>query len=445
MPRWPVCPRLAETGRARAGRMGRRGYCLRWVLLLVPLLFFLERQAGYAACRAIADLAAQGAYGVADRSGRIVDTCHPDQSLVPASVLKIATVSAALAILGPDHRFRTEFFLDGHNNLFIKGFGDPTLVSEEIVGIVERLREQGVRRVQTLYVDTSAFALTRQVPGQEDSDNPYDAPVGPLSVNFNSVPIVKDAAGRIVSGETQTPTLAIMQELGQGRTPGHARVNICVQGCNADARMAQYGGELFRALLAQGGIPVAAQGGIRTVPPEGAALVHTHHSAQVLTEISRSTLHYSSNFMANLIFLACGAKQFGYPATWQKAGQAVHRELARQLGNAAAESIVQVEGAGLSRDNRVTVRAMLQLLTRFRPQIELLNKERGVAVKTGTLTGVYNLAGYLPDGQAFVILLNQPTNNRAAVLERLKRQYASGPPATGRQTVSIAPGSRMEK
>jgi D-alanyl-D-alanine carboxypeptidase/D-alanyl-D-alanine-endopeptidase (penicillin-binding protein 4) len=67
---------------------------------------------------------------------------------------------------------------------------------------------------------------------------------------------------------------------------------------------------------------------------------------------------------------------------------------------------------------------MLQLLTRFQPYMELLKKERGTSLKTGTLTGVYNYAGYLPGGKAFVILLNQQANSRAAVLERLQRQHA---------------------
>lgn len=430
---------------ARAGRKGR-GWCiLLWSLLLLPVLFSVERRVGHATCRTIADLASQGAYGVADADGRIVASCHPDRSLVPASVLKIATVSAALAILGPDYRFLTEFYLDSHDNLTIKGFGDPTLFSEEISGIVDQLRQKGLRRVQTLYVDPSAFALTMQVPGQEDSANPYDAPVGPLSVNFNSVPISKDAAGRIVSDEPQTPTLPIMQELGRERPVGRYRMNVCAQGCDADRRMAQYAGELFRALLQQGGVPVATLGGIRAVPVHRATLLYAHRSGQTLTAISRSLLHYSSNFMANLVFLTCGAQQFGYPATWQKAEQAVHRELVRQLGGTTADTIALVEGAGLSRENRVTVRAMLQLLTHFRPQAELLKKERGVAVKTGTLTGVYNLAGYLPDGQAFVILLNQEANNRAAVLDRLKRQFVSRTSAPGQQTVSVKSRPRPEK
>lgn len=444
MPRWLVCPRWADNRLARAGQWWRSGKLLHRLLPLLVLLLVGQRQIGFAACRTIADLAAHGAYGIADGGGRMIDSCHPERAMVPASVLKIATVSAALAILGPDHRFRTEFFLDRHHNLFIKGLGDPTLISEEIAGIVAQLRQKGLRRVQTLYVDTSAFALATQVPGQEDSDNPYDAPVGPLSVNFNSVPIIREASGRIVSGESQTPTLPIMEELGKGRPAGPARINICAKGCTADARMVQYAGELFRALLQQGGVPVATLGGVRSVPAE-ASLLHTHMSSQTLTEISRSTLHYSSNFMANLVFLACGAKTFGAPATWSKGEQAVHQELVRQLGQAAADAIVQVEGAGLSRDNRVTVEAMLHLLTRFRPHIDLLKKERGVAVKTGTLTGVYTLAGYLPNGQAFVILLNQASNTRAEVLDRLVRQSASLPPAATGHAARLAPGPQSKK
>lgn len=433
MPRWPVCPRSVEATVAQAGRR-RAASPLLLVAVLVPLLVVCGRQAGLAAaCRTIIDLAPNGAYGVADGDGRIVDACNPDQPLIPASVLKIATVSAALAILGPDYRFRTEFFLDDRDNLFVRGFGDPTLVSEEIAALSGELRQKGVRRIETLFIDTTAFALEHQVPGREDSDNPYDAPVGPLSVNFNAVPFIKEKTGRIASGESQTPVLPIMRELGQGRPAGSWRMNICAKGCDAEARMARYAGELLRAVLARQGVAVAAFGGIRPVPAT-ARLVHIHESSQTLAGISRATLHHSSNFMANLLFLACGAKEFGYPATWAKAREAVHRQLARQLGNEAATAIVQVEGAGLSRDNRVTVRAMLRLLARFRPHIDLLNEERGVAVKTGTLTGVANLAGYLPDGRAFVILLNQPAHNRAAILARLVRLHGTRPPDAGGQT-----------
>ena len=422
MPRWPTCPKSAEAKVARAGWWRKTADLFFRGILPALLLVVCVQQTGYADCRVIADLAPNGVYGVADANGRIVDVCNPDRSMVPASVLKIATVSAALAILGPDYRFRTELFLDDQDNLFVKGFGDPSLVSEEAAVLAGQLWRKGVRRVHTLYVDGSAFALEHQTPGQADSGNLYDAPVGSLSVNFNTVVLIKDTAGRIESGEAQTPVLPIMRELGQKQPAGLWRVNICAKGCNAEASMARYAGELLQAVLEQNGIAVAALGGIRPVPAS-ARLVHTHESSQTLAEISRGCLRYSSNFMANLMFLACGAKQYGYPATWEKARLAVSRELARQLGEAAAAGIAQVDGSGLSRDNRVTVRAMLHLLNHFRPNMNLLNVEHAVAVKTGTLTGAYNLVGYLPTGQAFVILLNQPANRRADILARLVRLY----------------------
>ena len=134
--------------------------------------------------------------------------------------------------------------------------------------------------------------------------------------------------------------------------------------------------------------------------------------------------------MANRVFVACGAKQYGYPATWAEAKRAVHQQLVVQMGK-QAEAIVQVEGAGLALENQVTAHAMLQLLQAFRPQLGLLKKEQDVSMKTGTLTGVSTLAGFLPGGESFVILLNHPSNSRAEVLNRIKKRLAATPRATG--------------
>ena len=400
--------------------MQKQGVWVLWIVSLVILIFFTSWQGAFALCRPLADLAPLGAFGVSDSDGKILDGCDLDRELMPASVLKIATVLAALDILGSEYRFRTEFYVDRERNLYIRGYGDPELVSEEVGRIAVSLRQQGLTRFNRVFVDNSAFALEEQVPGRETSDNPYDAPVGALSVNFNTVPLVKKGK-RVLSGEPQTPTLPLMAELGSRYPAGHYRINVCPPGVQASLRVSRYAGELFAAMLAGAGVANNGYGGMHAVPAQ-ARLILIHQSHSTLEEISRSTLLYSSNFMANLIFLACGAHQFGYPATWAKARSAVGRQLQKRLGSASS-AIVQVEGSGLSRDDRVSARAMLTLLQVFRPYQGLLREEENVSLKTGTMTGVYNMAGYLPGGEAFIILLNQPANNRLAVLARLKKQF----------------------
>ena len=93
-----------------------------------------------------------------------------------------------------------------------------------------------------------------------------------------------------------------------------------------------------------------------------------------------------------------------------------------------------MDGAGLSRDNRVTARAMLRLLEVFRPHRDLLPRDRHGWIKTGTLSGVANGAGYLADGRAYVLLLNQPASRRAMLIDRLSRLPSTTGPTVPRDS-----------
>ncbi len=346
--------------------------------------------------------------------------CALDTPFIPASIIKISTALVALQVLGPEFRFRTELYLDDAGNLTIRGFGDPMLVSEEVDLIARELRAKGVRQIRSIAIDPSRFALDADVPGRGDSANPYDAAVGPVAVNFNTVPLLV-GANTIRSAEPQTPTLPLMREMGRGLSPGRYRLNICRSGRSPQRIMARYTAELFQAIFLRNGIACGMAWRIREVPP-GSVPFHVHLAAKNLERVCAAMLRYSSNYVANLVFLTTGAHRFGYPATWEKARRAVARELALLLGPAASR-IRQVDGAGLSRENRVTARAMLALLQAFRSYRRLLPERRGVRLKTGTLQGVYNLAGYLAGGGPFVVLLNQQGNRRLALLERLRRYY----------------------
>lgn len=384
------------------------------------LLAALSRNALAAGCPPpYAGLIQNGAYAVADQQGNVVESCNLDTPYIPASILKVPTALAALAVLGPNYRFKTRFSTDTEDGLYIQGFGDPQLTSEEIRSIFAALKLRGLRQVRNIYIDVSQFALEQQSPGSEFSDNPYDAPVGPTAVNFNSVPVRVTQEGFVFSGEPNTPFLPLMTETAQGYWAGSHRINICRGSCNADREMARYAAQLFRALQQEAGIPGHGMLALKRTPAS-ARLIYEHRSSKNLQELTSSFLKYSSNFISNLVYLAVGAEKLGWPATWSKANQAVRQELERQLGQQTAVNIAHRDGSGLCRSNVVTARAMLDVLRAFRPHAWLLRKHGGVPTKSGTMKGIYNYVGYLDDGRAYVILLNQWGNKRGQVLELLR-------------------------
>lgn len=335
----------------------------------------------------------------------------------PASTLKIVTALGALRLLGDDFRFRTEFYLSADNDLLIKGYGDPALTSEEIVLILQSLRQRGVARINNILLDAGAFELSGEAEGRSASLNPYDAAGSALAVNYNTINFTKLRDGTITSAEEQTPTLPIMQRLGKNLPAGTHRINLT----NDHDNILVHTGELFRALQRRLGIP--GEGAVTAgAVPAGARLLLTHHSSQSLEQIIAGLLRYSNNFIANQLFLTCGAMQNGYPATWDK-GRQVFREFLASLG-LDEQQLVMVEGSGLSRNNLATPAAMLKILHAFRPHARLLAVDQGRLIKSGTLTGVYCYAGYLSGGQsanAFVVMLNQPENRRDRIVNLLEK------------------------
>ena len=363
----------------------------------------------------------------AESDGRILAACNPDQAFIPASIIKIATARIALQVLGPDFRFQTDFYLDAEQNLYLRGFGDPFLVAEEAALILDRLRDLGVARINGIYIDNSNFALESQIPGRGTSDNPYDVPVSATAVNFNTVALRVDRNREVRSAEEQTPTLPLMRELAKGRPPGEYRLNICQGQCRPEERSARATAELFRALQRERGVPGDGGEGLREVPAE-AVMLYSHRNTRALGEVLVAFLEHSNNFVANQVYLACGAARYGYPATWAKAGQAAAETLSELLGPKVAGQVRMVEGSGLSRENRVTPGAMLKLLQVFAPHAGHLQARHGVRLKSGTMAGVNNYAGYLPGGRPFVIIENQQANTRERLLERLQTMFPEETP-----------------
>ena len=377
----------------------------------------------------VADLAGDGAVLLNSPAGESLVSVNPDTALIPASVVKVPLAHVALTALGEEFRFATQFFRNGSGDLLIRGLGDPFLVSEEISLIAEALAAKGLRRVRRLVVDDSAFVPSLDLPLELGANDPYAARNSALAVNFNTVNLAWNPDGSLISGEEQTPLTPIARELAAPYSPGeHAvaepiRINL---GDDPEAGLRQVQ-QLFRVFMERAGIEVEDPAFYREAKSNDWSLYYSHPSTRSLRFNLEGMLRYSNNFIANQLFLVLGAQESGYPATVASARAVLRENLAELYGagfGGDAGTLLMLEGSGLAREQRATAAGMMRVLEAFTPFADLLPEIRGVLRKSGTLTGVYNYVGYIPGDAGlypFVILTNQPVNNRDEILGQLQR------------------------
>ncbi len=401
--------------------------CTRPITLSLLLALWAFFSAASAACQpaeaGLQDLIHQGGY-ILTAGGAAIAEFNPDVGFVPASTIKLATALTALKLLGPSYRLKTEFFLRNGRTLCIKGYGDPYLISEYLADIAASLKERGLTKLDSIILDDSFFELEHELDGAANSTNPYDAVNGALAVNFNTLPLIKYDTGVMASPEPQTPVLPITRDIGSLLDPGLHRVNVSAfTNRNRTITPRRYAAELVAELLRRQNIAVGPAFSVDRVN-NGDKHLYTYLSRKTVAEMVEGCLKYSNNFIANQLFLYCGAKRFGPPATWAKARAAVSEILETEAG-LPSEVFTIVEGSGLSRKNRITPAAMIRLLEAFKPYAALLREKDGVLLKSGTMAGVYGYAGYFEADRLdpFVLLLNQEKNSRDRLLAALAAIY----------------------
>ena len=117
----------------------------------------------------IAALAPSAVVLVVDAKGDELVAQNADKPFVPASVTKIVTAWLAMEVLGADYRFETRFYLDDKRVLYVRGGGDPFLVSEELKPLANDLVAKiGKAPIAGIVVDASYYPSDLRVPGIED-------------------------------------------------------------------------------------------------------------------------------------------------------------------------------------------------------------------------------------------------------------------------------------
>jgi serine-type D-Ala-D-Ala carboxypeptidase/endopeptidase (penicillin-binding protein 4) len=396
------------------------------------------------------------------------------QAMNPASTMKIVTTLVALDVLTPAYTWKTDFLTTGtlHDGvlsgaLVVRGSGDPKFTWEHLQAAVKALRDQGVREIRgDLQLDRSRFATVIYDAAQFDGQplRPYNVPPDALLYNFKSVgfkfaPQINGDV--IVTTDGPAPDgLTVVNQLKTSLGPcGDWRSKIGASfDSNGSAARATFAGSFpiecgdrdwYVSLFDHAGLFAGSfarlwrdaggtwTGAVRdATTPQSARLLHSHVSAPLSTMVTDIN-KFSNNVMARQLLLTFDAQLMQSPGKADRGGRAI-REWAKLRGFDVPELVVE-NGAGLSRKERISAKGMAKFLEygltapfsadfvkslpiaaldgtlsrRFNNQAAQGN----AYLKTGTLTGVKTLAGYLqlPNNRRFLFvgMLSHPNADGA--------------------------------
>jgi len=390
-----------------------------------------------------------------------------DHLFVPASNLKLITTAAALKRLGPDYRFFTRLFTSGkiegdtlYGDLYIKGYGDPKLVSEQMWLLVNELKNIPIHKIAgNIIADDSFFDSQLRVKTWKQAGGPeaYNAPIGALSFNFNTVTVyvspgnlagdkplvVLEPDTQYLKIKNQSHTLPAKKRgrliLNRSDRGDYDEISI-TGGISQSSRRAKhyvnitdptsYTLSVFKEYLAKAGIQVVGDTFQRETVPKRAKLL-VNHKSEPLALALRGLNKFSNNFVAEQILKTLGAEQFGPPGTTENGLKIIYQYM-QSLGFLEGQYMI-VDGSGLSRQNRLTPNQIVNVLKHVHDDLSIYpefisalgvmgvdgnvrKRMNGVAesqkarVKTGTLNSVSALSGYFQSGDgerfAFSILMN---------------------------------------
>ena len=383
-------------------------------------------------------------------SNQTLLSLNSDKARNPASAIKILTTLSALEILGPHHQWHTRYFLDGNlkgnvleGNLILQGGGDPFLTVERFWHQLLQLRQTGIHSITgNLIIDNSMYAIAKQDRSAFDNKpaRPYNVDPDAALVNFSATRFViqPDKERIVVLADPPLVDMVILNRIkpkkgdcidkDKGWTynieNASGEIRVFFDGhyhasCGQHSIFLlllsndEYTFRLFKSLwLLTGGV---FNGSYQTGKYPASIPYLASYPSVPLADIITSINKFSNNVMSKMLLLNLDAQLENKPATIHGARKIVADWLV-SIGLALPELILD-NGSGLSRETRITVAGLVDLLQHgwqsiYQPEffssLPLLAldgtmrkrlKDNGMQgrgrIKTGYIKGIRSMAGYV--------------------------------------------------
>lgn len=383
------------------------------------------------------------------KTGRLLYSQHSHYLFEPASVQKLFTATAAIKYLGPHFTFKTHLLSNGiiknhtlNGNIAIKFNGDPSLSNDDLAQLLDVLRTKGITKINGhVYLDTSAYDNVYYPPGWlwDDLSYSYAAPLSAIIINKNKFilrltpakhigakpSLSVDIPNDVIHFTNHVKTTAEYNKHCPLTIYSDANNHFTLDGClnkkwgrqrrNLSIRNPiPYAKTVIRQILKDDGIRI--KGKITVLHVNNKYKLLNENRSPTLRALIKKMLKKSDNLITDTFFKQLGHQYFKHQGNWQNGARAL-KIILKPTGIDFKKNLIN-DGAGLSRYDLISPLQLSQLLKYIYTQpsikpvlMEALPiagidgtlvgrmyseaKDKRIRAKTGTMTGITALAGYI--------------------------------------------------